>query len=190
MSTTKRSPLRVARLTVSAVAVAMLGACEDPNASAPVNRSNTQLVSIAPNEPADFVALTDWPMDSLTGGGWAWCSYFSATNCQTTTNPPAIEARDSSDPGTAPNVMQWIGASGSGLPSPFLTFSGAHRREEYSAFWWMGSGASSLVRRYIGECRNMTLSVTPSSTLVLGLYHAPQNLLDPTSHTCYKGWEG
>ncbi|MBI4503394.1 MAG: hypothetical protein HY700_19830 [Gemmatimonadetes bacterium] len=185
MRTTKSSQSYFRRLTLAAMGVAMLGACKDPNASGPVKPANRQLVSVAPNEPADFVTLTDWPMDSLTGGGWAWCSYYSATHCQVTTPPPAIVARDSSAPGSAPNVMQWIGAPGS---PPLLTFSGAHRREEYSAFWWKGSGASSLVRRYIGEYGTMTLSVTQSGTLVLGLYHAPQ-LLDPTSHTCYKDWE-
>src|SRR2546429_9229632 len=74
-------------------------ACEEPNEpSAPVRSVPKPLLSVATNEPSGFFVLTDWPMDSVVGGGWS---------IQSQNNNPLSVVPDSTTPGSQPNVAEW-----------------------------------------------------------------------------------
>ncbi|MBI4503393.1 MAG: fibronectin type III domain-containing protein [Gemmatimonadetes bacterium] len=167
-----------------AIAV-ILGACQEPNGTSPLKAAGGPLLSVTSNEPADFVALTDWPMDSLTGGDWTWgCPpqgwYVYTRECQSPGAATAIVAPDSSDPGTGPNVMRVVSdQSGRGFKDTWLfNFSGPHRREEYSAFWWKGTAPTILVMRerfHNDLCCDMRLAITlrDSQPVVTAVIDAP-----------------
>ncbi|MBI4500256.1 MAG: hypothetical protein HY700_03755 [Gemmatimonadetes bacterium] len=75
---------------------------------------------------------------------------------------------DSSTPGTPPNGLSWA----EGYWSP--TFFGPYRREDYSAFWWWGTGPTRLIERFDGpHYAVLALDLTQSNSLVITASHTP-----------------